>query len=62
MIVKNSLLNYKEIIYQDDEWFKFSIDSVLLANFVTINMGVKKIITGLIFVVFPMIFNIMGII
>lgn len=44
MIVKNSLLNYKEIIYQDDEWFKFSIDSVLLANFVTINMGVKKII------------------
>lgn len=44
MIVKNSLLNYKKIIYQDDEWFKFSIDSVLLANFVTINMGVKKII------------------
>lgn len=44
MIVKNSLLNYKEVIYQDDEWFKFSIDSVLLANFVTINMGVKKII------------------
>jgi len=44
MIVKNSLLNYKEVIYQDDDWFKFSIDSVLLANFVTINMGVKKII------------------
>ena len=44
MKVKNSLLNYKEIIYQDDDWFKFSMDSVLLANFVTINMGVKKII------------------
>ena len=44
MKVKNSLLNYKEIIYQNDDWFKFSMDSVLLANFVTINMGVKKII------------------
>ena len=44
MKVKNRLLNYKVIIYQDDDWFKFSMDSVLLANFVTINMGVKKII------------------
>ena len=44
MKVKNRLLNYKEVIYQDDEWFKFSIDSVLLANFVTLNTGVKKII------------------
>jgi len=44
MKVKNRLLNYKEVIYQNDEWFKFSIDSVLLANFVTINMGVKKIL------------------
>lgn len=44
MKVRNSLLNYKEFIYQDDDWFKFSMDSVLLANFVTINMGVKKII------------------
>ena len=45
MKVKDSLLNYKNmIIYQDDDWFKLSMDSVLLANFVTINMGVKKII------------------
>ena len=44
MKVKNSLLNYKEVIYQDDDWFKFSMDSVLLANFVTINMNVKRII------------------
>lgn len=44
MKVKNSLLNYKEVIYQDDDWFKFSMDSVLLANFVTINMGVKRIL------------------
>ena len=31
------------IIYQDSDWFKFSLDSVLLANFVTINYRVKKI-------------------
>ena len=43
MIVKNRLLNFDNIIYQDDEWFKFSIDSVLLCNFVTINMKCKKI-------------------
>ena len=44
MKVKNRLLDYKEIIYQDDEWFKFSLDSVMLANFVTINQSCKKII------------------
>lgn len=44
MKVKNRLLNYGMIIYQDDEWFKFSLDSVLLANFVTINLKCKKII------------------
>ena len=43
MKVKNRLLNFDKIIYQDDEWFKFSLDSVLLANFVTINMKCKKI-------------------
>ena len=43
MIVKNSLLNSKYIIYQNDEWFKFSIDSVLLANFVTVNLKCKKV-------------------
>ena len=44
MKVKNRLLDYKEFIYQDDEWFKFSLDSVLLANFVTINRNFKMII------------------
>ena len=44
MKVKNSLLNFNKVIYQDDDWFKLSMDSVLLANFVTINMGVKNII------------------
>lgn len=43
MKVKNRLLDYKEFIYQDDDWFKFSLDSVLLANFVTINVSCKKI-------------------
>ena len=39
MEVKNKLLNFDAIIYQNNEWFKFSLDSVLLANFVTINYG-----------------------
>ena len=43
MKVKNRLLNLDMIIYQDSDWFKFSLDSVLLANFVTINYRVKKI-------------------
>lgn len=43
MKVKNRLLDYKEFIYQDDEWFKFSLDSLMLANFVTINVSCKKI-------------------
>ena len=39
MEVKNRLLNYKDMyIYQNDEWFTFSIDSVLLANFTKINL------------------------
>lgn len=45
MRVKNRLLNYKDIyIYQDSEGFLFSLDSVLLANFVTIKLSDKKII------------------
>ncbi|MEE3343508.1 MAG: tRNA1(Val) (adenine(37)-N6)-methyltransferase [Bacilli bacterium] len=44
MKVKNRLLDYKYIIYQDDDYFKFSLDSVLLANFVTLNLRTKKII------------------
>lgn len=41
--VKNRLLELDAIIYQDDEWFKFSLDSVLLAYFVTLNMRAKRI-------------------
>lgn len=45
MIVKNSLLNFKDAyIYQDTEYFKMSLDSLLLSNFVTINMRDKKIL------------------
>lgn len=44
MKVKNKLLNLDAVIYQDDDWFKFSLDSVLLADFVTINLRTKKII------------------
>jgi len=32
------------VIYQDDDWFKFSLDSVLLAKFVTVQLRHKKII------------------
>ena len=45
MEVKNRLLNFDNmIIYQNDEWFTFSLDSVLLANFININLTDKKII------------------
>lgn len=45
MEVKNRLLNFDNmIIYQNDDWFLFSLDSVLLANFVNINLTDKKII------------------
>ena len=45
MRVRNRLLNFgNKIIYQDDEWFAFSLDSVLLANFVTIKLSDKKIV------------------
>ena len=44
MKVKNRLLNYNIVIYQDDDLFKFSLDSVLLANFVTLNLRCKKVI------------------
>ena len=40
----NDLLNYDLKIYQDDSAFKFSIDSILLAEFVTINYRDKNII------------------
>lgn len=44
MQVKNRLLDTDLIIYQNDDWFKFSLDSVLLSRFVTINLRHKKII------------------
>ena len=44
MKVKNRLLNYDMVIYQNDDWFKFSLDSVLLVNFVTLNLRCKRII------------------
>lgn len=42
--VKNRLLDTNLVIYQNDDWFKFSLDSVLLSKFVTINLRHKKII------------------
>lgn len=44
MKLKNRLLDYDLVIYQNDDFFKFSLDSVLLANFVTLNLRSKKII------------------
>ena len=43
-ITKNYLLGYDNMyIYQDSDMFNFSLDSVLLANFVTINKKYKNI-------------------
>ena len=45
MKVVNDLLNYSNLkIVQDDNFFNFSLDSVLLPNFVKINKGTKKIL------------------
>ena len=45
MKVLNDLLWDGELkIFQDTEMFKFSIDSVLLSNFVTINKSINKIL------------------
>lgn len=42
---KNYLLGYKNLrVYQDSEMFNFSLDSVLLPNFVTINKNIKNIL------------------
>lgn len=43
MKIKSRLLDTNAVIYQDNDWFKFSLDSVLLAHFVTLNLKVKKI-------------------
>jgi len=45
MRVRNRLLNFSDnIIYQDEDYFAFSLDSVLLANFVTIKLSDKRIV------------------
>ena len=45
MKVVNDLLNYNGMkIVQNNEYFNFSLDSVLLPNFVTLNKGIKKIL------------------
>ena len=42
MEVVNDLLNYNNLkIVQNSDWFSFSIDSVLLANFVNVNNKMK---------------------
>lgn len=45
MKVINDLLGYDNLkIVQNPEWFSFSLDSVLLPNFVTLNKDVRKIL------------------
>ena len=45
MRVTNYLLGYKDLkIIQDSEMFNFSLDSVLLPNFVTINKKIKNVL------------------
>ena len=45
MKVVNYLLGYKDLkIVQDNEMFNFSLDSVLLPNFVTINKKIDRIL------------------
>lgn len=45
MEVENRLLNYSNMkIYQNTDWFNFSLDSVLLSNFVTLNKNINNII------------------
>ena len=41
MEVLNDIVGKNLKIYQDDEYFKFSLESVLLPNFVTINLKDK---------------------
>lgn len=41
---KNDLFDYGYFIYQNDDYFKFSIDSVLLAEFVKLRKGKYKIL------------------
>ena len=42
MVVLNDLVGYKNLkIYQNSDWFSFSLDSVLLPNFVTLNKNIQ---------------------
>lgn len=44
MEVLNDLVGYKNLkIFQNTEWFSFSLDSVLLPNFVTLNKNISTI-------------------
>lgn len=44
MEVLNDLVGYKDLkIYQNSDWFSFSLDSVLLPNFVSINKSINTI-------------------
>ncbi len=45
MKVLNDLVGYQNLrIFQDTDWFKFSLESVLLPNFVTVKVGTKNIL------------------
>ena len=45
MKVLNDLLGYNDLkIYQDTDWFSFSLDSVLLPNFVTLSKKTRNIL------------------
>lgn len=45
MEVLNDLVGYKNLkIFQNKEWFTFSLDSILLPNFVTLNKNIETII------------------
>lgn len=44
MKVINDVLEYNLKIYQDSDWFCFSLDSVILANFVRIPLRTKNIL------------------
>lgn len=44
MEVLNDLVGYKNLkIFQNTEWFSFSLDSVILPNFVTLNKNIETI-------------------
>ena len=41
----NDLVGYQNLkIYQEEDWFRFSLESILLPNFVTINLKTQNII------------------